>query len=220
MRHAQQTACLLTALLGAASLAVGQTPLQKQVGTMGKGVKAKENFGGFAGSTYEGTVIAKDDTTLTLLYRREGTTHDEELVFHAVDVLRKGRMHKSARGYTAYRWEDVKEGDAVQLWAIFDTEDKVEYCTELCVRRRPGGKLPESQDPKEDCRFRQDTLMNDIDNGEDVSDAAVKRAFPLRPNGFGGYINPGHLSPEYCVKLDAIRAKKEKDPKATLPEKK
>jgi hypothetical protein len=85
--------------------------------------------------------------------------------------------------------------------------------------------LPVSQLPKEDGRYRKDAMCNDIDNGEDVTEEEITKAFPPRfetPSGL--LLNPGGLPVEYRTKLSAIRDKKEaekkqKDPKATPPEK-
>jgi hypothetical protein len=56
-------------------------------------------------------------------------------------------------------------------------EDKL-YCLEISIRRRPGAKLPESQKPEKDDWYLHHRLFNDLENGEDVDDADIKKAFP------------------------------------------
>ena len=77
---------------------------------------------------------------------------------------------------------------------------------------------------KDDGWYKVASLLNDIDNGEDVDDEVVRKAFPPLIDD-GKLINPGGLNKEWQAKLDAIRAKKDKekkdkDLKATPPEKK
>lgn len=69
-----------------------------------------------------------------------------------IDLLRDGGVLPKVFGMYAYRWQDVKAGDTVMLRVMEDEADKVVYCTEVCISRRPGEKLPLSQDPKTDQR--------------------------------------------------------------------
>lgn len=147
-----------------------------------------------------------------------------------IDLLRDGGVLPKVFGANAYRWQDVKVGDRVVIEVMEDKADKVVYCTEICISRRPGEKLPQSQNPTTDHRYPGARIFNDIDNGQDVSDEDIAKAF--KP---GTYRDPKTAqqvpvpvskdSPyfKYMEKLEAIRAKKkeqEKDLKATPPDKK
>jgi hypothetical protein len=140
------------------------------------------------------------------------------------DLLAQGKCMKHATGLMAYRWADVKKGDSVSLLTSFDDGEQQWYCVTIVITRRPGAKLPESQDPKKDTRYARDSLLNDIDNGEDVDDADIAKALPgVPPTNPRDPGIPAGLNEEYQKKLDAIRAKnkeKEKDLKATPPDKK
>lgn len=172
-------------------------------------------------------VVGKIDADgLTLVETKEWFEPAQEHRIAPINVLRGGKILPVAFGMNAYRWEDMKAGDTVRLEVIKDKEDGVLYCMEICITRRPKGKLPESQLAHKDDRFRYDSLFNDIENGEDVSDKLILKLYPPEPERKtpGGRVIPAHpggLPKEWQAKLDAIRAKKkETDLKATPPEKK
>ena len=80
---------------------------------------------------------------------------------------------------------------------------------------------------EKDLTFPARRIVNDIENGVDVSDEEIMKVYPPRKEVWdtrGNLIQsaaPGGLNPDWQAKLDAIRAKKkEKDLKATPPEKK
>jgi hypothetical protein len=167
------------------------------------------------------------DESLVLRYRQaKSDTVDKTRELFAVDLLVNGKVDPNADGCFAYRWTDVKKGDTARLFMLFDDGEQKWYCYRICIERRPGGKLPESQKPKEDGRYVRESLLNEIDNGEDVSEEAIIKVFPPRFERPGGQLlNPGGLPLEYRTKLTAIRDKKEadtkeKNPKAKPPEKK
>jgi hypothetical protein len=150
------------------------------------------------------------------------------VVIYPCDILAAGKVVKSARGGGAYLWSDVKKGDKVLIEAIKDDGEEKVYAFHIHITRRPGAKLPVGQDPKRDDRFARDSLLNDIDNGLDVNDEDVTALFPGRTifnpsTGVAEFVRPAGLTKEYQEKLDAIREKakkKEKDLKATPPDKK
>ncbi len=81
--------------------------------------------------------------------------------------------------------------------------------------------MPEGQNPKKDTNFKQRTILNDIDNREDVSDNDIAMAFPMRVDPKDGKVlSKSGLPNAYQLKLDAIRAQKKDDVKALPPEKK
>jgi len=181
---------------------------------------------------YEGVVTEIDKDTLTIDVKggagpgRKGTYK-----FHALDLHKAGEVPETATEYGCYRWQDVKVGDTILVGVGKDKESSVltPYVIELCIRRRPGDKLPESQKPKEDKkRWQKDSLLNDIANGKDVADEEIDKLFPPHRNSATGQIDfPGGIPQESREQLAALReklaaekAKKEKDLKATPPEKK
>jgi hypothetical protein len=107
-----------------------------------------------------------------------------------------------------------------------DKADGVTYCLQLSITRRPGAKLPESQNPERDENYKYNRIYNDLENGVDVSDEDIAKAFPPKEgkrNPDGTYHRPprpGGLPRDYQVKLDVIRAKKKNEPKAKPIEKK
>jgi hypothetical protein len=175
---------------------------------------------------YDGVVkkIDKDGMTLVVV---EGGKDPVEHQFAPVDILRRGETMTEVFSNYTYRWGDVRRGDTVRVDTREDEEEEVVYCLAICIRRRPGGKLPESQQPKEDAeRYAKDAILNDIENREEVSDADIQKAFPPHPAIVhrGMLVRgalPGGLPAEYQLTLDAIRAnKKEAEVKAKSPEKK
>jgi hypothetical protein len=177
---------------------------------------------GISVQTYYGTVEKIDGAVVTLC----GTTGLEAKptvrTFEAIDALAEGGLQKWASGCNTYLWSDLRTGDVVRLGIVLDEVEQKRYCVEVCINRRPGGKLPASQSPEEDGRYKQALLLNDIDNGEDVSDEDIAVAFPRKVHsGTQEVIRQGGLDKEYQAKLDAIRAKKKEQAlKAQPPEKK
>ena len=196
--------------------------------TVRTNVKAATKFATYDAS-YHGVVDKLTAQTLTV--RVDGLPGRPPLTREVfpIDRLADGKLADGAGGAFAYRWQDVQKGDRVVLHVVRDGGEGKLYCYELCIDRRPGGKLPESQDPKGDGRHFRESLLNDIDNGEDVSDADVAAAYPplVVPKSVPGpgpafVVTPRSLPEEYQRKLDAIRAKKakEQEPKAAPPGKK
>lgn len=186
--------------------------------------RVKSSTRGMSGERHlKGVVDKINDDCLTLVEVDQKTGEVHEHQFTPNDVLRNGDVMEGSTGRFTYRWQDVKRGDTVHLVVNQDRIDKVTYCIEICIWKRPKGKLPECQKPKEYENFPQFSMLNDLDNGEDVSDEEIKKLFPPTPerkDDSGRVIArayPGGLPKEYQKKLDEIRAKKEK---ATPPEKK
>ncbi len=175
---------------------------------------------------YRGIVGKIDANGLTLVEINEWFEPVLEHRIAPINVLRGGKILPVTFGMNAYRWDDVQVGDTVRLEVIKDKEDGILYCMEICISRRPKAKLPESQLAYKDDRFRYDSLFNDIENGEDVSDKLILKLYPPEPerktpSGRVIPAHPGGLPKEWQEKLDIIRAKKkEGDLKATPPEKK
>jgi hypothetical protein len=200
--------------------------LHRRVAKFGVQVKAKTKFGD-PGTPYWGEVVQVDSTSMTLRHKRWETEEAVNLVLYPVDVLAAGGLHEGAIGADSYLWGDVRKGDTIEVHAIIDKDDGKEYCTEICISRRPGGKLPQSQRMKSDHRYWKETLLNDIDNGEDVTEVDILKAFPPKFDPRTKALrDPGGLPAEYRTKLNAIRdkldekAKKENNLKATPPDKK
>jgi hypothetical protein len=164
-----------------------------------------------------GIVSTIDTNGLTLVEIRDGEEPHEHRIL-PIDHLRAGKVLPGVFPRSAYRWEDVRAGDAVELGVAKDHIDKQVYCLEICIKRRPKGTLPESQ--KEDPQFPRFRLMNDLENGVDVSDEEIIKVCPplkeVRDRRTGELIqtaSPGGLNKEWQNKLDAIREKKAKEAK-------
>jgi hypothetical protein len=149
-----------------------------------------------------------------------------------VDLLAQGKLVKSADDSMTYRWQDVKKGDTVRVETMFDEGEQKRYALEIGIERRPGAKLPRPPEWKDGRAFTRSSLLNDIVNGEDVSDEAIAKAFPPKATQHPitkeifSY-DPGGLDEKYQKLLYANRkriaeekAKKEKELKAKPTEKK
>lgn len=167
-------------------------PAVPQVGGRPKvtGVKAiKESV---SDDTCHGVVEAVEAGVMTMVEQLDGNrTVTHRLL--PIDVLRDGKVIHNAYGMFAYRWEDVKKGDRVTLRILTDEGEGQTYCLQICIRQRPGAKLPESQKPKDDTDYPVRNLYNDIENGEDVSDELIAKLLPPRRNPRTGDIYPGGL---------------------------
>lgn len=183
-----------------------------------KAKPVKELTEDVAGTVRREGVVDKIDADGLTLVEVTNTGEPKEYFIVPINLLRKGEVLPEIWGMYAYRWEDVKRGDTVKLIVKKDETDGVLYCMQICIIRRPGVKLPESQNPKKDHRYAQDRIYNDIDNGEDVSDEEIKKAFPPefildRKTGEKIQVQPGVTYTKYMDKLKAIREKKAKEPK-------
>lgn len=108
--------------------------------------RVKTTTVGVSPSHYQEGVVAKIDADgLTLVELREFGEEPREHRFLPIDQLREGGMLETVTKRYAYRWEDVKVGDTVELRVAKDHIDKQMYCLEIKITRRPKGKLPESQ---------------------------------------------------------------------------
>lgn len=193
------------------------------------GVKTQTKFGG---CEWHPVGVVEKVGDRTLVVKCEGRTKDGKAdrevkarEIEVIDVLADGKVQGNASGLDAYLFSDVKKGDTVRLGAVFDHGDDKWYCVEICITRRPGKKLPQSQDPKEDeRRYRMDSLLNDIENGEDVPEEEVNAVYPLF-DPEKKVIDPKRgLPKKWRDMLNETRAeleeKKEQELKAKPPEKK
>jgi len=214
-------------ILGGASLRAADPP---KVADRHFDVKKRTKFDGTYSSEY-GVVTKITDESMTVQspdsWDKTKSVTTEVL---PIDLLTQGKILENIPATWAYRWSDVKVGDTVSLETMFDSGEKKRYCIGVGITRRPGEKLPQSQKPMGDKVYAKHTLLNDIDNGLDVSDNDILAAYPTiltpkdpkQPNGPKELFRAGGLPKEYQTKLDAIRekAKKDKDLKATPPDKK
>jgi hypothetical protein len=193
-------------------------------------VKERRKFNGQGGESYDGVVTAIDKDSLTIDGKDGGRGRQGTYKFHALDLHKAGEVQEWAKEWEC-RWQDVKKGDTIHVWVVRDEQDAVNtpYVYEICIRRRPGDKLPESWKPKEDKnRWLKDSLLNDIDNEIDRTDEDIQKLFPPHiDRSTGRMILPGGVPNEYKVKLTALREKleaekekKDKDLKAAPPDKK
>lgn len=194
-------------------------------------VKERRKFNGQGSKTYEGVVTAIDKDSLTLDGKGGSKWLEGTYKFHALDLHKAGEVQEWAGDMHSYRWQDVKVGDTIHVHVVKEEESSVftPYAYEISIRRRPGDKLPESQKPKEDkLRWQKDSLLNDIDNGKDVDDEEIEKLFPPHRDSATGKIDfPGGIPAASRDKLSALRekleaekAKKEKELKAPPPDKK
>jgi hypothetical protein len=210
-------------LLGPTLTFAQLTDLEKR-GLKGENVKKTTDFRREAGTGYWGVVILKGDDFLILRYDEpKSKFNGTEIVLFPVDVLKEGGVHKSARGCYSYLWADVKVGDGISVSALIDEADPTRsYCTEIYITRRPGGKLPVPQWPKKHTALAAMTILNDIENGEDVSEADIMKAFPRtnrppEPGITDSYVLPPASRDKLTANRERIAAEKEKELKATPP---
>lgn len=156
--------------------------------------------------TYRGVIRSIGEDGLTIAETNRGKTQLHRVA--PIDVLREGGvLPEDIFGSRTYRWTDVKAGETVTLEVLKDDGDGVTYCTQICIHRRPGGKLPESQNPKKDKRYLHERLYNDIENGEDVSEEDIRKVFP------DGIPTTGDLA-KYQDMLDSNRERITEEKKA------
>jgi hypothetical protein len=200
------------------ALAVGLSDMPPRAHGQPPRTGVKEVGESIAGTKILSAVVEAIDadgmTAVETLKDNKTVTHQ----FVPVDRLKAGKVLRNMIGDRAYRWEDVKKGDVVRLDVMKDDGDGQTYCLAITIFRRPGAELPKSQDPKKDWQYGRRRIYSEIDNGNDVSDEEILKAFPFDPDfkvegpaigGFGG---------QMLEKLEANRkriadekAKKEKD---------
>jgi hypothetical protein len=133
------------------------------------------------GNTERGVVVKadKDGITLKIPPSKAGEAEREEL-FPVIDLLADGKVHENALDRNAYRLTDIQKGDTVTLHLLRDEGDKVRYCVEIQLERRPKGKIPASQkpDPKRPYHEVAD-IINRILNDEAVDEDEVDRVCPI-----------------------------------------
>jgi hypothetical protein len=170
--------------------------------------------------TYDGVVEKVEGRLVTWICSDGSAEKPKSRTHEAIDVLADGKMVENAEGAWAYLWADLQKGDTVQLELARDTEEDKLYVVAVKITGRKGGRVPPSQQPKEDeYRLERCNLLNDIENGIDVDDILIAKLFPMRYGSFAPI--PAGLPREWQDKLDAIRAKKkEAELKAQPPEKK
>jgi hypothetical protein len=215
-------AVLTVVLADAATVAQGQ-PQKPRVKNITEGVSCND--------IHWAVVEMIDADGMTVVQKlKDNKTLTHKLV--PVDHLKGGKVLDNMTANDSYLWSDVKKGDTLSLQVLKDDADGLTYCLAISIRRRPGGKLPESQKPEKDERYAADKVLNDITNGEDVSDEELLKTWPewvhpeTRAVTPGGLWKTGWMAP-YHDKLEANRkriaeekAKKEKELKAKPTEKK
>lgn len=228
--------------LFAVQVAVGQTEPPKTLPTPpdapsvdpkgygGKNVRQRKGLRN-DGWEYRGVVESIDKEKMVFVGKAlSGAPQAEEYRYtlYPIDVLADGKVLPEIMPYEAYRWEDMKVGDTVDVQVKEDTEELRRYVLTIRISRRPGDKLPPSQNMKGYTSFDRDNIFNDIDNGLDVSEEDISKTFPPRWHFEKGeqpkLVRPGGLPEEYRKKLQDNRVKleekKEKELKAKPPEKK
>ncbi len=174
--------------------------------------------------SYTGEVLDIDNKGMTLRcvggWRSEDRVKPKDRVLRPIDVLSKGEVIEYSGDADSYCWQDVKKGDTVSVDIVHDIDDKEEYCILIRIDARPKGKIPASQKPnKRGVPYHvSQNIKNDIQNGLDVDEDEIVKAFPFKrhlilPNQA---VKPDSLSDEYRQKLEANRERiaKEKELKA------
>jgi hypothetical protein len=181
---------------------------------------------------YLGVVVSIDKEKMVFDGKADGSQlvrEQHRFTLYPIDVLAAGKVLTDIIAHDAYRWEDVKVGDTVEVLMKEDKEELRRYVCTIRICRRPGDKLPPCQDMKRYTGFEGDNLFNDIDNGLDVSEEDITRLFPPRWYFEKGkppkLLRPAGLPEEWRTKLSINRAKiveemekkKDKDLKAPPP---
>ena len=152
---------------------------------------------------------------------------------HPIDVLAAGYSLPGVALYDSYLWEDIKVKDTVEVFVKEDKEERKRYVCSVCIDRRPGDKLPLNKGMKWTTGYCQRNILNDIENGLDVSEEAIREAFPpfiyTSPGQPPRLMRPGGLPEKYRKLLITVRGeiamaedkkRKEAELKAKPPEKK
>lgn len=193
----------------------GRDPPKTGDGTENRQVKGRAIFGeGSRG--HWGKVVKIDETEMHIRCVYSGDDTPKVRVFRPIDVLANGKVLDGMPG-ASYRWQDIQKGDTVTVDIVRDVDEKIDYVVSIRLDLRPGGKIPEPQNMKDgETHYLRANVRNDIENGLDVSEEEIQKAFPYKPNPFAplpaGVTPPtDRLPDDYCKKLSDIRAKKEKE---------
>lgn len=128
--------------------------------------------------------------------------------FH--DALAAGGVQKYAGEVSGYRVKDVLVGDVV--WLGIWTENEKKFCAEISIRKRPGGRVPESpvfKSLKPSYAVRQNAENDLKDFGIPIPENC-KSAF-LRPITAEQLKKEQEMVDELLRDLKALKAKMEKD---------
>ncbi len=161
--------------------------------------------------SYDGVVDSIDADGLILTEKLDGGRVQLHR-FVPIDLLREGLAIDDSFGMYTYRWADVKVGDTVTLKVLKDDRDGLTYCLRICITRRPGENLPESQRPKDDSRYKWDRIFNALENGEDVSDEELNKAWPAIHSKRTGEFYPAGMPtrPEFNKYHDLLAANRKR----------
>jgi hypothetical protein len=187
--------------------------------------RLKETIRGVSTSRQRVGVVESIDPDQMVIVEVTEDGKEKKYRLFPIDLLREGKVLHDSFPRFAYRWQDVRVNDKIEVSAAEDKVEKRLYCLEISILRRPTGRLPASQKEDEDDAFPKFRVQNDIENGVDVDDAEIAAAYPKRTerrdrvtNALIEEARPGGLPPSLQKKLDAIRAKKkEQELKATPP---
>lgn len=168
--------------------------------------------------SYTGVVTEIDDKQMRVDCSGDDIIKPGVRVFYPLDLMVKGEVTEGGFDCEAYRWQDVQKGDTISVSAVVDKEENLEYITGIMIRLRPKGKIPPSQKPsKRGVPYHVEAnVKNDIENGLDVDEEEIKKAFPFKrdPEFPNLAVLPDSLPEKYRKKLEANReriAKEKKD---------
>lgn len=85
-----------------------------------------------------GHVVQITDKVITI--RTDGAKEFKTFPLH--DALAAGKYQECASPAFSYRAKDLRVGDVVSVG--IHTEGNQTYCAEICLRKRPGGRVPNS----------------------------------------------------------------------------
>ncbi len=88
-----------------------------------------------------GTVLEVTKTSIT--FRPDGKK--DPVTFPLHDALAAGRLQRCASYPFGYLASDLKVGDIV--WLSLCVEDGKKFIADICIEKRPGGRVPESSKP-------------------------------------------------------------------------
>jgi hypothetical protein len=88
------------------------------------------------GPAYNGIVVAVAKDSITIV--RYGDEHPRRLI--ACEELAAGGFKRVGADSYTYRLADVQEGDNINIQCRW--VHGVEICDAICIRRRPGGRVP------------------------------------------------------------------------------
>jgi hypothetical protein len=153
-------------------------PAQDPGGGLGRAAPVPpDHFGGLSSG---GVVVAvgKDSITIDGGCTIDGNNRPRT-TYPVSAVLAAGGVDRNGIASEVYRLSDVRVGDKVDLFG--HRVNGICTCTRISIRRRPGGRVPPSQDSETWARFRYHEYANALQDFEEKGIPVPDRFKPKPP---------------------------------------